>query len=219
MDANNNTNNVVKSTKRVLFSKGGELIFISHLDLTHTFVRALNRAQMPVAYSSGFNPHPKLVFAMPLSVGSEGKNELCDITLKTDSISDREFEEALKRELPEQICIKKVYAPDVKFGDVKDAKYTVTIHRGGLAGELDKALSGELVTMKKTKSGIKEVELSSRIKSYSLEGGEGETVLKLVLDASSEGYLNPELVMTALKEKNVICAQDTYFVSRDEILF
>ncbi len=208
------------STKRVLFSKGGELIFISHLDLAHTFIRALNRAELPVAYSSGFNPHPKLVFAMPLSVGSEGKNELCDITLKTDDISDSDFFEALTKELPPQICIKKVYAPDVKFGDVKNAEYTVIIHRGGeLCNKISDALSKTLVTMKKTKSGVKEVELTSRIKEYHVSEKDGVTELCMMLDASSEGYLNPELVMTALKENSVISKDDTYFISRDKILF
>ncbi len=207
------------NTKRVLFSKGGELIFISHLDLAHTFVRALGRANMPVAYSSGFNPHPKLVFALPLSVGTEGKNELCDITLKSDDISDEEFFAALSAELPHQIKVKRVYAPDRKFSDIEYAGYTVSIERTGLSDSVSEALSHTLTTVKKTKSGEKEIDLIPRIKEFSVTESGGITVLSLVLCAAGEEYLNPELLMKALAEKGVLTSDDVYFISRDSILF
>ena len=207
------------NTKRVLFSKGGELIFISHLDLTHTFVRALGRAEMPLEYSSGFNPHPKLVFALPLSVGMEGKNELCDITLKNDSITDEEFFTALTAELPHQIKVKRVYAPDRKFSDIECAAYTVSVERTGLSDAFSKALSHTLTTVKKTKSGEKEIDLIPRIKEFKVAETGGETVLSLILCAAGEEYLNPELLMKALTEKGVLSSDDVYSVSRDGILF
>ena len=72
------------STHRIKFAKRGSLIFISHLDFAHSFTRALKRAELPIKYSEGFSPHPKQVFALPLSVGMVGENELCDITLTED---------------------------------------------------------------------------------------------------------------------------------------
>lgn len=208
------------NTKRVLFSKGGELIFISHLDLAHTFVRALGRADMPVAHSSGFNPHPKLVFALPLSVGMEGKNELCDITLTRDDVSDGEFFEALSAELPDRIKLLRVYPPDRKFSDITAARYTVVIERSGLCGALEDALSSPLFTVKKTKGGEKEIDLIPRIKEYGVsESPDGKTILSLTLCASGEEYLNPDLLIKALTEKGVLGEDDVFFVSRDEIVF
>lgn len=208
------------NTKRVQFSKGGELIYISHLDLAHTFVRALGRADMPVAHSSGFNPHPKLVFALPLSVGMEGKNELCDITLTRDDVSDGEFFEALSAELPDRIKLLRVYSPDRKFSDITAAMYTVVIERTGLCGALEGALSSPLFTVKKTKSGEKEIDLIPRIKEHGVsESDDGKTVLSLTLCASGEEYLNPDLLIKALTEKGVLGEDDVSFVSRDEIVF
>ena len=60
------------------FSKEGDMKFISHLDLLRTFIRALRRAGIPVAYSQGFNHVPRLTFAAPLAVGMEGRNEYLD---------------------------------------------------------------------------------------------------------------------------------------------
>ena len=207
------------NTKRVLFSKGGELIYISHLDLAHTFVRALGRADMPAAHSSGFNPHPKLVFALPLSVGMEGKNELCDITLTRDDVSDVEFFEALSAELPSRIKLLRVYPPDRKFSDITSARYTVVIERSGLCGALEGALSNPLITVKKTKSGEKEIDLIPRIKEHGVSESDGNTVLSLTLCASGEEYLNPDLLIKALTEKGVLGADDVISVSRDEIVF
>jgi radical SAM-linked protein len=66
---------------RFVFSKGGNLRYISHLDLARTWERALRRAGIPVAYSKGFHPHPKMVFAAALSVGCTGEAEVMDVVL------------------------------------------------------------------------------------------------------------------------------------------
>jgi radical SAM family uncharacterized protein len=66
---------------RVKFSKKGEAKYISHLELMVMFNRALRRAKIPMAYSQGFNPHPKMSFGPPLAVGFESNTELVDIEL------------------------------------------------------------------------------------------------------------------------------------------
>jgi radical SAM-linked protein len=65
----------------VRFSKLGDIKYLSHLELMNTIVRALRRAQLPVRYSEGFHPHPKLTFATPLPVGLESLDEYMDIEL------------------------------------------------------------------------------------------------------------------------------------------
>jgi radical SAM-linked protein len=66
---------------RITFSKGENLRYISHLDLSRTWERMLRRAGIPVAYSKGYHPHPKMVFAAALPLGCTGEAELVDIVL------------------------------------------------------------------------------------------------------------------------------------------
>lgn len=66
---------------RITFSKGENLRYISHLDLARTWERVLRRAGIPVAYSRGYHPHPKMVFAAALPVGCTGEAEVMDIVL------------------------------------------------------------------------------------------------------------------------------------------
>ena len=66
---------------RITYSKGENLRYISHLDLSRTWERVLRRAGIPVAYTRGFHPHPKMVFAAALPVGCTGEAEVMDVVL------------------------------------------------------------------------------------------------------------------------------------------
>jgi radical SAM-linked protein len=66
---------------RIEFSRGEPVQYLSHLDLIRVFERAIRRAGIPIAYSEGFNPHPKLAFGPPLAVGFLSDREYVDITL------------------------------------------------------------------------------------------------------------------------------------------
>ncbi|HBT64885.1 MAG TPA: hypothetical protein DEB10_09535, partial [Ruminococcaceae bacterium] len=69
---------------RIRFRKIGRAKYISHLDLTRTMTRALRRAGIPIWYTEGFNRHPYVTFASPLSLGFEGLCESMDIRLVQD---------------------------------------------------------------------------------------------------------------------------------------
>jgi len=71
-----------KQRLRLWFSKGGPARYISHLDLSRTIERALLRAQIPIAYSQGFNPRPKMQFANALPLGFTSEGEIVDFWLK-----------------------------------------------------------------------------------------------------------------------------------------
>ena len=66
---------------RVKFTKTGSLKFISHLDLNRTMQEVIVRSKLPVWYSEGFNPHPRIVFSPPLSVGVSSLTEFMDFKL------------------------------------------------------------------------------------------------------------------------------------------
>ena len=74
---------------RLRFKKEGLARFISHLDLMRTFERAFRRAELPIAFSQGFNPRPKMTFASALSVGISSSSEYLDVEFSEDvSASD-----------------------------------------------------------------------------------------------------------------------------------
>ena len=66
---------------RCLFERVGDASFVGHLDLMHTFDRAIRRAGLPILYSQGYNPRPMMVFALPLGVGIDTLGDVVDISL------------------------------------------------------------------------------------------------------------------------------------------
>ena len=87
---------------RIQFSKTGRLKFIGHLDLLRTFQRVLKRAQIPLAYSQGFNPHPLLSFAHPLALGSTGLREYMEMQLEKE-MEEKEILARLNANFPEHL--------------------------------------------------------------------------------------------------------------------
>ena len=69
---------------RIRFSKLGKIRFTSHRDVARIWERALRRATLPVAYTEGFSPHPKLSFGLALSTGHESLGEYLDVDLAAD---------------------------------------------------------------------------------------------------------------------------------------
>ena len=73
------------SKLRLRFAKQGRAVYISHLDLMHTMQRAFSRAGYELKYSEGFNPHPQISIALPLSVGASSLCEILDFKLTHDA--------------------------------------------------------------------------------------------------------------------------------------
>mgnify|MGYP000601508050 CR=1 FL=1 len=96
-----------KSTIRkfhLIFTKKGDLRFLSHLELAHLFYRAARRAQLPLCYSEGFHPMPRIIFERALPVGVESLSEKVDMEL-AGKMFPEEIKERLNRNLPEGIEI------------------------------------------------------------------------------------------------------------------
>lgn len=89
---------------RIRFSRGEEVKFISHLDMMKVFERAIRRSGLPIAYSQGFNPHPQMVFGLPLAVGMTSEGEYADFEL-TQEIEPAQFMERLNASLPEAVRV------------------------------------------------------------------------------------------------------------------
>lgn len=92
---------------RIRFSKKGQLRWTSHLDLQRTLEKALRRAGIPVSYSEGFHPRPRVSFALPLPLGYTSDCELADIILFKE-IQEDKLKESLGKQLPDGLEIKSV---------------------------------------------------------------------------------------------------------------
>jgi radical SAM-linked protein len=104
---------------RCYFSKSGSARFLSHLELSSCIARTLRRAHLPLQYSQGFHPHPRITFYDALPVGMESQREVFDVEL-TRHIAPDTILEIINQHLPsgltihsaEEITLKKTPAPD-----------------------------------------------------------------------------------------------------------
>ena len=94
-------------TVDIQFFKKKELIFISHLDVMRLFVRTFRRADLPLVYTQGFNPHPKVRFERALPLGVKGKKEKMAIFL-TERVELKKARKTLNALLPKGIQITKM---------------------------------------------------------------------------------------------------------------
>jgi radical SAM family uncharacterized protein/radical SAM-linked protein len=94
----------IKNKVRLRFRKVGEIRFLSHLELAHLFHRASKRADLPLCYSEGFHPMPRIIFATALPVGLESLVEIVDLELE-GRITPGEVMERLNQILPQGIEI------------------------------------------------------------------------------------------------------------------
>ena len=109
---------------RIKFSKTGDLMYISHLDLARTMQRVILRSGIDIWYSEGFNPQPKMVFGVPLPVGVESECELMDIKINS-YMSNEEIMQRINDNFPTQMRVLEVYNPEVKFKELCYIDYDI----------------------------------------------------------------------------------------------
>ncbi len=193
-------------TVRIKFRKAGSLQYISHLDLQRTFARVLVRADIPMWYTQGFNPHAKVIFGLPLSVGTESECEFIDLRLDRD-ISPAEVKNRLNRELTSEMEISEAYEPASKFTDIAWARYEMRLSFAGADRETAARLqslwtTSPLMMTKKTKSGEKEIDIAPLVRDIKViyrDDRPGEIRVRALLSASEGSYLNPEMLISAAR--------------------
>lgn len=181
--------------------------FISHLDIMRLWVRALRRARVPLAYSEGFSPHPRISLAAPLSVGVTGESEFMDVTVSRP-VSPHWFVNAVNRQLPHGIEVLEVYpiAPSVPSlqSQVRQAHYTVEVTTAKpeeeIRADIRRLLALEhLPWHHERDTGRRDYDLRALIDDISLEGcHDGTCVLTMKLRCDESGSGRPEQVVYAL---------------------
>lgn len=185
---------------RLEFSKSGETKFVSHLDLVRLFSRVFKRAELPLAYSEGFNPHPKMSIGIPLSVGVTSECELLDAEFYAE-VDAEEVKERLNAVMPLGIAITKVRqleAGAAKLSSVACARYRVVLHGADVSEqELEDFMARDTIEVeKKTKRSEKLTDIKPDIASVRrLEAG----VLEMELATGSAANLKPDVVLGAMR--------------------
>ncbi len=201
---------------RVWFNKTGTIRYISHLDLMRTMTRAIRRSGIPLWYTEGFNPHPYMTFALPLSLGMQSLCESMDIRIEGE-ITNGEILTALRSAMPEGITITAVAEPQIDPKYIAYAAFDVDFFGisdvSALQTATETLLSGEhLLVQKLGKKGhkkvFKEIDLLEYLRSYSTALSDGVLRLHLVLPAGSTTNVNPALLCDEIMK----CADGGYYV-------
>ena len=197
---------------RLRFEKTGRAVYISHLDLMHTMQRAFNRAGLPLKYSEGFNPHPQIAIALPLSVGTGSLCEIMDFKLKEET-DLAALPERLTAVMPEGIRVLEAYEPQRKVAELKWLQVEGRFDYDErdpmeMAAALEEFYRQEaIVITKKTKRGMGETDIRPGIREIRFAAGEKEVNITSVISAQ-EPTINPELLAEALRQLRPEIAPD-----------
>lgn len=199
---------------RMFYEKTGMAKFISHLDTVRCITRAVKRANVPIWYTEGFNPHAFLTFAMPLSLGFESYCETVDFRL-TEDVDLNELAERLNSALPVDITVKKIALPVMSPNDICWAEYEIIFNNPDalLLSNAHSILSAdEILVEKKGKQGrkkvAKEVNIKEHIRTYEISEKDGKLIIKTVLASGTSTNINPMLLISALTKNTDTDGQD-----------
>lgn len=195
---------------RINYSKSGRAIYISHLDLNRMMSRALRRAKLPMWYTEGFNPHPYITFALPLSLGQSSDCEFMDIRIEGDMTND-EVRSRLEEVLPEGFDIISVYEPVHDAKEIAKAMYFVKVIFADeneaklFAQRAEELVNGEeLIAEKSGKKGhrkvMKQVNLIDYIYDIKITSTENAVNLQCTLAAGNTNNLNPALLVETIEK-------------------
>ena len=190
---------------RARFNRSEPVKYISHLDIIRLWQRAFRRAGLELAYSEGFNPHPRLSLAAPLPLGVTSEAELMDVfTVK--SVSPQSLMSMVNCQLPPgieitQACHVPLELPSLQ-SQVRLADYLVSVKGdvGGVSQAIESLLQKETLPWQHQRdTGTRNYDLRALIDDLWLGGwrdGGGEIGMRLVCSVSGSG--RPEQVVKAL---------------------
>jgi radical SAM family uncharacterized protein/radical SAM-linked protein len=216
---------VARSKIRLKWSKDEEVRFTSHLDVLRTFERAIRRSGIPISYSEGFHPHPRIAFGPPLPLGFVSEAEYLDIQLSEPFSNEHLLR--LNKALPQGFRIlegKTIFTKAESLSSVINAAlYKVEVPFSGneIQERIDYILSlRNLMVSRVSKEELKEVDIRFDILKLENE----DSTLSLLLSLGSAGYAKPQEVLIygfGMKEKEVLSLlfiREGLFVKRQDQL-
>ncbi|MCB0118089.1 MAG: TIGR03936 family radical SAM-associated protein [Anaerolineales bacterium] len=188
---------------RITFTKQGPLRYIGHLDLHRVWERAMRRAELPITYSQGFHPQPKISLAAALPLGFSSRAEVLDVRLN-EEIPTEEISARLKDSLPPNIQVTNVEEVDEKLPALQttvlsaayDVHLTETVDGSDLKRKVESLMMTEsLIRERRGKT----YDLRPLIEMMSvITNADGKVWLKLTLAAREGATGRPEEVLSAL---------------------
>ena len=189
---------------RITFTRNRTVRFVGHLDLAKTWERILRRADLPVAYSQGFHPLPKITFASALPVGCTSECELMDAVL-SEPMDPSDVMAPLVPALPAGIAVTSVThvplnAPALQ-AELRWAEYVVTVETDEAPEQIEQKMQAFLAapTLPRERRG-KSYDLRPLVLSLSAEvvrDSSVQIVMRLLADAKA-GTGRPDEVLAAL---------------------
>jgi len=201
---------------RFRYQKTGKAKYISHLDLMSTMQRAFLRAGIKLKYSEGFNPHPYMSAALPLSVGCESLCELMDVGIGSNDLPEKN-----DHLLPEGLYITEAYVPVRKFNDIKWIEINCRLHYFDRSSDLIAEMLIEhfnkksLVIPKKTKSGTSTIDIARFIRDVKI--GCGDAVEMTAKISAQDPTINLNDIVNVLSSGGNILTPDDIEVKRIDI--
>jgi radical SAM-linked protein len=188
---------MVRDKVRIRFSKSGDLRMISHHDLMRCFERMLRRAAIPYHATQGFNPKPRLIFAMPLPLGIVGCNEIAELELD-EELSPQEVQRRLTAEAPDglQILDSQKISPRTA-AHVRGVRYQLPIpaeRESGLPERIIALMASTECMVERQRPRFRRFDLRPYLSDLRLEG------CQLVMDlrVTPKGTARPDEVLTVL---------------------
>jgi radical SAM-linked protein len=189
---------------RIRYAKRGRLRFASHRDLARTLERALRRANVPMAFSAGFSPHPKISYLGAAPTGAASEAEYCEIGVSV-ACDPEAVRAALDASLPDEVAILECVEAAEGTGSLAD-RIDTSVWRVELPGvvpaELEAAvaefLARDVVTVaKRTKNGMKDIDARASVASASAGEEAGCAILHMVVRQLTPA-VRPDDVLAAL---------------------
>ena len=192
---------------RATFEKCGRAKYISHLDLNRCMLRTFRRSRLPIWYTEGFNPHPYYSFALALSLGFESSCEILDFNLNEDIPYD-EIRDKLNAVMPEGMRIVKIAEQKQKITAIAKAEYSFSLVSDEteelFAAVQELIASPEILIEKKTKKGLKTVDIKPDMEILTCNKTENSIDISMYLPAGTQTNYNPTLFIEALKKTTEI---------------
>lgn len=212
---------------RIKFQKNGPIRFIGHLDVMRFFQKAIRRAEIDVAYTTGFSPHQIMSFAAPLGVGLESNGEYMDIECHSVTSGNDMMERLNRASVPGIKVISVKQLPEDAgnaMASVSAARYTVRFRDNSfIQDNLDDKIAAFLAKdcikiTKETKTGVKEVDIRPGI--YEMKTVFDGTVpgIEMLVDASSAGNIKPAKVIASFwADLGVELTESSLFITREDV--
>lgn len=204
------------------YSRDERVKYISHLDFIRTFHRTVRRAGLLMSFSQGFNPHPVMTIAMPLSVGVTSDSEYIKIGFQED-YTENEIMEKLNEAFPvgfKILAVRKTEGKELDFAKLDRAIYDVELEWSGNEFCAEKFLENKsLLVMKKSKSGEKEADIRPYIHDFKvISQSDNKMELTMCLASGNNYNLKPDTVISAMEKYTDGFKVDFFATHRAKIL-